>query len=1128
MLTFCKCRALPGTLNHTLKAAAARMCSPGQNVKRILLAMRITAAILLIFSLHVTAKSVSQTITLSGKDIPLVKVFSEIKKQSGYLVVASEDLVNAAKPITVDVKDYPLLDFMNETFSKLGLAYVIENKTIFLKKLSPGTDLSPRNDASLRDKYDGSSPVKGRVVNDKGEPVEGVSVTVKGTNVGTSTNANGEFFLDDIDDNATLIFTHTSIEKTEQKRNARAELTIGVKVRSSILDEVQVIPYGTQTKRFSVGNVTTVKGEDIAKQPVSNPLLALQGRVPGLFITQETGVPGGAVTVRIQGQNSIGWGNEPFYVIDGVPYFLQLPKVGFENVIKGGNPLNFINPTDIESIEILKDADATAIYGSRAANGAILITTKKGKDARTAIDINVQEGWGRVTRKLNMLNRRQYLDMRYEAFANDSIDWTNPSITANDLKIWDTTRETNWQNELIGGTAQYSDVNLGLSGGNAGLQYLIGGTFHRETSVFPRNSDDRRGSFHFNLSSVSNDEKLRLSLSASYMVDNNKLPAYDPTLRAIQTEPVAPNLYNNDGTLNWAQNASGTSTWRNPIADLLVPTYKNNTNNLVSSAMVKYMLFSGLDIQISGGYSKMQTTSFTPIPLESYRPEDQPFTPRVATYGNRNLNTWNIEPQIIYRRNFAKGKLEGLIGGSIQQNNSDAQTLFGRGYISNLVMEDIRSATEIAVDGSSSTIYKYNAFFGRLNYNLNDKYIIHFTGRRDGSSRFGAKNKFHSFGSAGIAWIFSQEKGIADALPFLSFGKLRGSYGSTGSDQIPDYYYLSLYSRYGSDLVPYQNTTGYSSDILSNPYIQWEETRKLQFGIDLGFFKDKMIVNLTHARNRSSNQLLRFELPEITGFNAVNLTLNTTVIKRKHFSWTSSFNITIPKNELIAFPDLDFSSQKSLLSIGQPLGRIKLFHFLGVDPATGLYQFADSLGKPTSTPVYGKDDNVFKSAAPKFYGGIQNSFSYKRIRLDFLFQFVKQEGPNAYFNASTFPPGSYRGTRGNNQSATVIDRWKNPGDIKPIMRYSSDPFEFWDILNSAIASDAGYTDASYIRLKNLSLAYQFPLAWVRKMHFRTAEMFTQGQNLITFTKYKGLDPENQGLSSLPPLRVITLGLKIVL
>jgi TonB-dependent starch-binding outer membrane protein SusC len=980
-----------------------------------------------------------------------------------------------------------------------------------------------------------SGPIRGRVLNEKGEPVEGVSVTVKGSNVGTSTNANGEFFLDEIDDNATLVFTHTSIEKVEQKRNGRGELTVGVKVRSSILDEVQVIPYGTQTKRFSVGNVTTVKGEDIAKQPVNNPLLALQGRVPGLFIKQETGMPGGDVTVRIQGQNSIGSGNEPLYVVDGVPYPAQLPPTSGSAIQGngGGNPLSFINPTDIASIDVLKDADATAIYGSRAANGAILITTKRGVAGQTRVDLNLQQGWSKVPRKLDMLNTRQYLDMRYEAYKNDGIDWTDPNLSANDLKVWDTTRYTDWQKELIGGTAQYTNMSVSVSAGSAISQYLVGATWNRQTTVFPADFDDQRGSVHFQLNNSSRDEKFNLQLSANYMVNQNHLPGGDLTESAVLLEPNSPALYNPDGSLNWAPNSEGNSTWNNPLANYTLSKYKSNTKNLVSNFQIAYQLLPGLELRTSGGYTNIQTSNITTFPLSAVGPELRPFLQRSGYYGSNQFASWIVEPQLLYKKVIGKGKLEGLLGSSVQQTNNDYNTIRGTGHSSDLLLEDMKSATTLMAN-SRAFIYKYNALFARLNYNRQRKYMFSASARRDGSSRFGDANKFHNFWSVGEAWIFTEEPVVRNSLPFLSFGKLKASYGTTGNDQIPDNSYLALYYSTFSEL-PYQNTPGLFAAGFSNPYLQWEETRKWQTGMELGFFKDRVLLNATYSRNRSSNQLLPYALPSFTGFNSITqnfpatvqntsweFSLNTINVISRSFEWTTSFNITVPRNELISFPNLETSSYSNFLFIGQPLGTERTIPFKGVDPATGLYQAVDQHGSPTFSPTYPDDFSVLVNTLPKFYGGLQNNLVYKGFELDFFLQFVRQTGRNNfYFSGGWYVPGRFFWPGLGNQPVSVMNRWQKPGDDRPIQKFSTTLF-----FPLAAGSDAAYADASFIRLKNVSASWKLPKEWLQRVHLQQCSVYAQGQNLLTFTHYQGLDPETQNINKLPPLRAITIGVKL--
>jgi TonB-dependent starch-binding outer membrane protein SusC len=917
--------------------------------------------------------------------------------------------------------------------------------------------------------------------------------------------------------------------------------------RQSILDETVVIAYGTTTKRFNTGNVSSVKASDIEKQPVNNPLLAMQGRVPGLFITQNTGLPGGGITVRIQGQNSILNGSNPLYIIDGVPYPSELPGVSFGplgnsgGVANGsntgtGNALSYINPSDIESIEILKDADATAIYGSRAANGAILITTKKGKAGQPKFDLNIQNGWGKVSRRLQMLNTEQYFEMRREAKINDNAQVLSTDYDINGL--WDSTQYTDWQKKLIGETAQYTNVNASVSGGSSTIQYLVSGNYQKEMSVFPGNFSDRKSSMHIDINGNSLSRKFNFQISGIYLVDNNELPNTDLTSSAIRLEPNAPSLYNSDGTLNWMPDATGTSSWSNPLAIAKYRTYQRKANNILGNAMLSYRILPGLDFRSTFGYSNLRSNDLQLNPLLAIKPEARLNSSRTAYYGNRNVDSWIIEPQMTYKKSLGVVKLDMLLGTTFQESSTDGQLLYGSGHNSDVVLKDIRSAATVTAASSFSTIYKYNAIFGRANLNLLDKYIINLSARRDGSSRFGPESRFNSFGSVGVAWLFSEERLLNKNVSFLSFGKIRGSYGITGSDQLADYSFMTLYDNVTTE-VSYQGSVGVFPSGHSNPNLHWEETKKIQIGLDLGFIKDRVMLNASYNRNLSSNQLLSYALPSITGNDGIyqnfpakirninwEVVLLTSNIKMVNFSWNTSVNITIPENQLRNFPNLETSSYASVLIVGQPLGIIKAYHFLGVDPATGRYVVADKEGNATFSPT-SSDRTVLINTLPKFYGGFQNNFRFKGIEVDFLFQFVKQIGSNVFFNngaSSSIVPGRF--SSGNsNQPVTVLNRWKNQGDITNIQRYNSNGNL---TASNPLASDGRYTDASYIRLKNVSLSWQLPNILKKKMHIQSCRIFAAGQNLLTITEYQGMDPENQSLNSLPPLRMITLGAQFVL
>ncbi|HWW40891.1 SusC/RagA family TonB-linked outer membrane protein [Pedobacter sp.] len=910
----------------------------------------------------------------------------------------------------------------------------------------------------------------------------------------------------------------------------------------SKLDEVQVIAYGTTTQRLSTGNVTTIKADVIEKQPVNNPLLALQGRVPGLFIEQATGFAGTGVKVRIQGENSISNGNDPLYVIDGIPFMSQLLSLGDITSVQGrsdnnssGNPLSFINPYDIESIDVLKDADATAIYGSRAANGAILITTKKGKAGDMRVNLNLQSGWAKVPRKLDLMNSQQYLEMRREALKNDGIVTPDPGpYSDSDLNgNWDTSRYTDWQKELIGGNATYQDLNTFVSGGNDRTTFLVGAGRHRETTVFPGHYADSKTSVRFNLINTSANQKFKIQFSGAYLFDNNQLPNQDLTLTAMILAPVSPALYKSDGSINWAPTTLGNSTFiSNPIG-YMFNSFLNKTSNLMSNLTLSYQIMPGLDIKSEFGYNKLNTDIIKKNLVQSQPPEILLDASRSTVFINNDINSWSIEPQLTYNHNISRGKIELLLGTTISKNTSLGSGILASGFSNDLVMEDILSATSVSAMSSINSIYKYNALFGRINYNWEDRYIINLTGRRDGSSRFGPQSQFHNFTSVGGAWIFSNEEFIKEHFSWLSFGKLRASYGTTGNDQIGDYRFLSLYDPLQQQ-IPYQGIVAYQPNRLTNPYLEWEETRKLQFGLDLGFLKDRILLNANYYRNRSSNQLSSYVLPITTGFGFIDknkidkvensgwdLMIASTNIQNKNFKWSSSINVTVPKTLLRQTNDVRFPAT---VIVGAPLSAIKVYHFLGVDPATGVYQFEDHNGNPTSTPDPALDANVLLDLAPKFYGGFSNSFSYKGFQLDFLFSFVKQIGQNQGFGFYTPSDGYGKG----NQLVSLLDRWQRPGDISSIQRYTTNRSDVTQAWRNAVNSDATWADASYIRLKNVSLSWQLPENWSKHANLQNCSLFVQGQNLWTFTRYKGLDPETKGSTTLPPLRVVTIGLKVTL
>lgn len=1125
------------TFIPVLRSLAMRLqrygCAERLLRKKILLAMKITTVILLVACLHASAGSYSQSVTLKADNMPLKEVLAAVKKQTGYSFFFKKGSLDQTRPVTLQVQNMPLAAFLDSLLKDQPLKYEISVKTITLLPNPPATISYDRQ----QQRWAAFQEIRGTVTGDGNAPLAGASVKIKGMEAGTYTDASGRFTIN-AERGQVLIISYIGYQNKQIKIAKESTLNIRLELATSAMDAVVVNKgYYTEKQRLSAGNVATVKAVDIERQPVSNPLAALQGRIPGMVITQNTGMPGSAFTVQVRGRNSIRSGTDPLYVIDDVPYpstILNTMQGARNDVTLGGSPLNFINPQDIESINVLKDADATAIYGSRGANGVVLITTKKGKAGKAQVTANIAHGAGSIGHFMDLLSTRQYLDMRYEAFRNDNIDWTSPTVyTAADLKAYDTTRYTDWQKELLGGKAEYTDAQLSMSGGNTNAQYLISGSYHRESTVFPGNATDQRGSLHFNLNGTSNNQKLRVLLTGGYVVDNNTLPRNDMTDYALNLPPIGPAIYNPDGTLNWAG-----GNWQNPVARFNAK-FKRKVNNIISNMVVSYQIGKGLELRSNFGYTHMLVNETSTTPISSYNPTSgiQSGSADFSTFTN---TTWLIEPQLNYGVDLWKGRLNALIGTTIQQNTTNGLMVSATGYVSDALLGTIGSAGTVTPMGNQSRSYKYNSLFGRLNYTIADKYIVNLTMRRDGSDRFGPNNRFGHFGAVGAAWIFSEEKLVANNLPFLSFGKLRASYGTTGNDKIEDFQFMRTYSATTSTYL-FQNVRGLAPNNLFNPDYQWEENRKLEAGLELGFLNDRIMTTVSYYQNRSDNQLVGYRMPAHTGFSSLTanwpalienkgweITLNTHDIRIGQVKWSSYFNISWSRNKLLAFPGIEKTPYAQTLFIGKPLDITRAYDFVGMDPGTGLYQYKNKAGKivdglGSNYLTYGTDMTVLINKTPEYYGGFQNNFSYKGFELDFLLQFAKQIGQGYY---TSINPGSGTGMQGN-MPVEVLNRWQKQGDNAAYPRFNA---------NRATAtnytlyrdSDANYIDASFIRLKNVQLAYDFSRLIGKKTGIQSLRAYIQAQNVLTITSYFGLDPENQNPTSLPPLRVITAGIKVTI
>ncbi|NLR66581.1 TonB-dependent receptor [Chitinophaga varians] len=1077
---------------------------------------------LLAASLLMTTQLFAQKVTISMKSGSLEKAFREIEKQTGYSFIYGKNQLSQAAPVNITVENQELNDVLKMLFNNQPFTYSLSGKFIAIRLKS-----APANESGAAE---GGITVRGRVTDAKGNPLPAVSVVIPGTPFGAMTNDNGEYAINRVPANAVVVVSYLSYEAQRIAVNGRTTLNIVLQEQLKSLDEAVVIGYGTTTRRMNTGAVSSITAKDIDMQPVSNPLAALPGRIPGVQITQQNGLPGSAAVVQIRGQGSMNSGTIPLYVIDGVPYTNfsgaypptdNLNSLGTTGANGGISPFSMINPDDIERMDILKDADATAIYGARGANGVILITTKKGKSGKTRANVNVYTGWGKVNRFIPMMNTQQYLDLRREAFKNDGA--TPTTVNAPELTVWDKNAYTDWQRFLVGGTARSTDAQASVSGGEGKTHFLFSGGYHKETTVYPGDFNSQRFTSRLSVDHRSANDKFYAAITANYSNDKTVLPGSD--LISMYNLPPNMPLYDSTGKLLWS------SGFSNPVA-LMQRRYTSTTGNLMTNASLRYSIIKDLNFKVSLGYTNTTLDQVNPLPASTQNPVNNPQSS--ATFANTRSQNYIVEPTLDYTMEGKQGRINLMVGGTYQRSLSTGQSIDGRSYSSEALLGSLTGAGMLVLNSSSYFDYRFASLFGRVNYDYKKKYLLNVTFRRDASSRFGPDYAMGNFGAVGAAWLFSEESFVQDNLPWLNFGKLRASFGTTGNDQINNYLYLPLLSSAG----PYQGGTALFRATLPNPGIKWETTRKLEVGLELGFLQDRIKFTGDYYRNRSTDQLLSAALPTQSGYNSytvnmpalvqnsgVELELTTLNLKAWNFGWTTDFNVTFYRNKLIDFPGIEKSFYASSYLVGQPIDMVRRYLYTGYDPKTGIPQYADLNGDGSID--FNNDRQVIPPGNP-FFGGMNNTFSYKNWDFSFFLQFHHRKGSTK--NIST-PIGSSR----SNQNTSVLDRWRQPGDIATYPAATTTPgTPAYLGYTQYGSSTALWGDASYLKLRSASLSYSFPKAWLKKANIANLKAYAEGQNLFTWMKNKYIyDPETSvpggppglgtGMIAMPPLRTIVFG-----
>jgi TonB-linked SusC/RagA family outer membrane protein len=1143
---------------------------------KLLWAMRLSSIIFLLGGLHVSAGALSQNVTISGKDLPLVQVFENIKQQTGYSFVYDIDDIARMKHVNVHASNVPLKDLLDDCFRGQPFTWSIVNKTIVVTERQavagpPSSDETPVP-PDTRDE------IHGVVVDSNYSRMANATVAVKGKKIFTETDDRGNFTLTGTpirDSNVVIIVSYTGYETQTYvvHKGSGNGVVVRMKPSTSQLDQVEIVAYGTTTQRYNVGSITTVTSQDIESQPVDNFLEALQGRVTGLQITAPSGAPGAMVLAQIRGQNTMS-GNlnanggvalsnydQPLYIIDGIPFAPQnnsLLTSSMFNIIAGApgqqnnnyggmSPLNSIDPHDIESISVLKDADATAIYGSRGANGVILITTKRGRPGKMGLSVNASSGPTTAARNVKMMNTQQYLQMRHEALANDNLSPSiGPGRTDYDLLVMDTTRDVDYYHQLLGKTAQHQTANVSLTGGTTNASYRVSGGYRRTTFDYPGDFSDQLLSFNSGLNITSPDNRFSMSLSTVYSYDNNQNCSSIGTANMINLPPDFPAFVDASGKLLWSYKGvpfSSISNETNNFYAGLQQPFSAQNNNLNLSSTISYKIIRGLSIGGTAGYSRFESQLYSASPIATINPAFDELAS--AQFQNSLAATIDIEPQVVYQRTFGKLSINATLGGTYQTQSGSGTSINASGYPNDALLNSIAGAASVSAT-SNNLVTKYVAAFGRITLAWDGRYLLNLTGNNNGSSLFGPGYRWGQFGSAGAGWIFSETRLVRQALPWLSFGKVTANVGVTGSNSVQPYQYQPNWQGSGS----YSTYQGSSYYMPLNPYTpdyHWATKHDFNARLSLGFFHDWAVIDGGVYLNYTGNQLLGTPLPTQTGFTSVT---NNAPYTMQNKGW----DISITPNKLASrtdkrngfvwnAPQISISSRNynkvtrvaanspyaGVLIKGQSFGVVPLIKFAGVDSATGVFEYFKADGKTkTVSPVdfsaltpfgasQGGDANQLYNPSPAITIGFGDGFSWKGLKVGFYGSFQKQQGYTYLYNVFS---GSYNpGFPSYNEPAAIVGKeWKRPGDKAPLRKYSS----FVGDYNFAQSTGA-LGNASYLRISNLDISYQLPNSFVRRIRMQQGSIYVHVQNLLTITPYKVGDPEAQTIYNIPPQRVIAGG-----
>ena len=986
--------------------------------------------------------------------------------------------------------------------------------------------------------------ITGNIVDENGKPAIGTTISIKGTTIGTTADLFGNYQLNNIPVGAqTLVISFIGYNTINQTikigKNQKLIFNTTINPDNILLEQVVAIGYGTQIKREISSSIVSLKSEELENKPNNNFSSSLQGKAAGVQITTDNGMAGAPTSIRIRGINTLSGGAEPLYVIDGVPILNEDISESASRFGYNTSPLSLINPNDIQDITILKDASATAIYGSRGANGVILITTKSGKSGKPKLNISYNTGLSTETNRLNILNSKQYVNLYKQAWTNDGNNLED--LTHINGVNLDSVANTDWIDEVLQ-TGQFHDANLSYSGGNDIFNYYLGSSFKKQNTFIKGNEFQRatiKGTISYNANKKLNIEG-NISLGR---IDNKYAKAGSSGgLGRAQSDalPIYP-VYNEDGSYYWWDNGGLQNL--NPVAEANLLDNRNRSYRSLNNFNISYELNENIKLKNEIGLDIINQNEKFYTPKEiTLKTDSNGIDLSSLEVRKIQYTTWNYNSTIQFNKEYAKNKKLSLLGGYSTQHLVENYN-YDRVSDPNL---EFHSETENALYQEFSTSgkgqeYRNMSLFSRLNYSLDKKYLFQISYRTDGSSRFGTDNKFGHFGAMSFGWIISDEN-FLKYNNWLSFLKLRSSAGTRGNDNIGNF---NQYSFYSSD-QDYAGQDGIGPDNPSVSDLRWETVFTSDLGLDFGIFENRISGTLEYYYTKSSDVLIsNSPLSPSSGYTSVTKNLGKVksngwelqitshnLSPQSKFKWKTNFNISHYTNEVLGLGGVNevegtnYGENRAI--VGQPVGVFFLAEFAGIDPVTGEELIFDLEGNKVVLNATNSvsERKVMGKPYPDFYGGINNSFEYKKIGVDIFFVF--SQGQMIYDDHGKRQLGNMG--FGWNQDIRSLDYWQENGDITNVPALSLTE-------NNDINSSRHLHDGSYIRLRNLSINYRLSEKICDKLKIDSFKIFLSAQNLAVWTKYKGWDPEvnregsgaiTQGVSYLSPpqAKVFTTGINI--